>query len=237
VFLRHTADPIKDEQFSLVLGQNNGVSIKRDAMGLSFAVGLYGSAFGAAAVANHFSVAQACFLSLVLFSGASQFAVVGVIGAGGTSLNAIGTGSLLGLRNALYSLRMKPILNLKGFKRLIGAQLTIDESTGISLAQKNQSDSVTGFWLTGIGVYFWWNFFTLIGALGAQSIGNPSQWGLDSAVPAAFLALVWPRLKDKKSWTLAISAILISLLLTPIFPAGLPIISCALLALAFGWRE
>ncbi len=230
-------DPIKEEQFSPVLGQNNGVSVKGDAMGLSFAVGLYGSAFGAAAVANHFSVAQACFLSLVLFSGASQFAVIGVVGAGGTAANAIGTGGLLGLRNALYSLRMKPILELKGFKRLVGAQLTIDESTGISLAQENQRDSVKGFWYTGIGVYFWWNLFTLIGAVGAQSIGEPAQWGLDSAVPAAFLGLVWPRLKDKKSWTLALAATIISIALTPILPAGLPIISCALLALAFGWRK
>ena len=218
------------------LGQNNGVSVKRDAMGLSFAVGLYGSAFGAAAVANHFSVAQACFLSLVLFSGASQFAVIGVMGAGGAPINAIGTGTLLGLRNALYSLRMKPILQLKGLKRLVGAQLTIDESTGIAVAQLNQKDSIKGFWLTGIGVYFWWNLFTLIGALGAQSIGNPAQWGLDSAVPAAFLALVWPRLSNTKSWVLASAAAILALCLTPIFPAGLPIISCALLALIFGWR-
>ena len=224
-------------QFSLGLGQNYGVSVKRDAMGLSFAVGLYGSAFGAAAVANHFTIAQACFLSLVLFSGASQFAVIGVYGAGGSALNAIGTGGLLGLRNSLYSLRMKPILELKGIKRIIGSQLTIDESTGIALAQENQKDSVTGFWHTGIGVYFWWNLFTLVGALGAQSIGNPAQWGLDSAVPAAFLALVWPRLKDKKSWALALLAALISIAITPLLPAGLPIISCALLALIFGWKK
>ena len=206
-------------------------------MGLSFAVGLYGSAFGAAAVANHFSVAQACFLSLVLFSGASQFAVIGVMGAGGSAINAIGTGTLLGLRNALYSLRLKDLLHLKGLRRLVGTQLTIDESTGIAIAQKSKIESIQGFWLTGIGVYFWWNLFTLIGALGAQSIGNPSQWGLDSAVPAAFLALVWPRLTDKKSWTLAATAALLAIVLTPIFPAGLPIISCALLALIFGWKK
>lgn len=213
------------------------MSVKRDAMGLSFAVGLYGSAFGAAAVANHFSVAQACFLSLVLFSGASQFAVIGVMGAGGSAINAIGTGTLLGLRNALYSLRLKDLLHLKGLRRLVGTQLTIDESTGIAIAQKSKSESIQGFWLTGIGVYFWWNLFTLIGALGAQSIGNPSQWGLDSAVPAAFLALVWPRLTDKKSWVLAATAALLAIVLTPIFPAGLPIISCALLALIFGWKK
>ena len=213
------------------------MSVKRDAMGLSFAVGLYGSAFGAAAVANHFSIAQACFLSLVLFSGASQFAVVGVMGAGGSALNAIGTGGLLGLRNSLYSLRMKPLLHLKGVKRIVGSQLTIDESTGIALAQKSDVESIKGFWYTGIGVYVWWNLFTFIGALGAQSIGDPAKWGLDSAVPAAFLALVWPRLTNIKNWVLAITAALIAVLLTPIMPAGLPIISCALLALIFGWNK
>jgi predicted branched-subunit amino acid permease len=221
----------------LGLGQNNGVSVKRDAMGLSFAVGLYGSAFGAAAVANHFTIAQACFLSLVLFSGASQFAVIGVVGAGGSAINAIGTGGLLGLRNALYSLRMKPILHLKGVKRLVGSQLTIDESTGIALAQENDKDCVTGFWYTGIGVYFWWNLFTLVGAVGAQSIGDPAKWGLDSAVPAAFLGLVWPRLTSKKNWFIALIAAALALFLTPIMPAGLPIISCALLALIFGWNK
>jgi predicted branched-subunit amino acid permease len=206
-------------------------------MGLSFAVGLYGSAFGAAAVANHFTIAQACFLSLVLFSGASQFAVIGVMGAGGSAINAIGTGGLLGLRNALYSLRMKPILHLKGVKRLVGSQLTIDESTGIALAQENDKDCVTGFWYTGIGVYFWWNLFTLVGAVGAQSIGDPAKWGLDSAVPAAFLGLVWPRLTNKKNWVIALIAAALALFLTPIMPAGLPIISCALLALIFGWNK
>jgi predicted branched-subunit amino acid permease len=221
----------------LGLGQNNGVSVKRDAMGLSFAVGLYGSAFGAAAVANHFTIAQACFLSLVLFSGASQFAVIGVMGAGGSAINAIGTGGLLGIRNALYSLRMKPILKLNGVKRLVGSQLTIDESTGIALAQESDKDCVTGFWYTGIGVYFWWNLFTLVGAVGAQSIGDPSKWGLDSAVPAAFLGLVWPRLTNKKNWLIALIAAFLAIVLTPIMPAGLPIISCALLALIFGWNK
>ena len=115
--------------------------------------------------------------------------------------------------------------------------LLIDESTGIALAQKSDAESVTGFWYTGIGVYVWWNLFTFIGALGAQSIGDPAKWGLDSAVPAAFLALVWPRLTNIKNWVLAITAALIAVLLTPIMPAGLPIISCALLALIFGWNK
>ena len=163
---------------------------------VSFTVGLYGIAFGAAGVAAGFSILQTCLLSLLTFSGASQFAVVGVMGSGGSALSGIATASLLGIRNGLYGLRMAPILQVRGIKRVIAAQVTIDESTGVAIGQEERGASAMqlGFWLTGFGVYFFWNVFTLVGALGAEAMGNPSAWGLDAAVPAAFLGLVWPRL-------------------------------------------
>lgn len=232
------------------LGQNEGVSpsdeatfdkrvVLRDSLAVAIPVGTYGAAFGAAAVGSGFSVLQSCLLSLLLFSGASQFAVVGVMGAGGSAFSAIATGSLLGLRNGLYGLRMAPVLSLKGFKKLLGAQLTIDESTGVAINQevRGKDASRYGFWATGIGVYVFWNLFTLIGALGAQSIGNPSAWGLDAAVPAAFLGLVWPRLINRNTKLVAILAALLAVVLIPITPAGVPIISTALLAIYFGWRK
>ena len=213
------------------------MSVKRDSFSVSFTVGLYGSAFGAAGIASHFTVLQTCLLSLLLFSGASQFAVVGVIGAGGSAFSAIATSSLLGTRNALYGLRLAPLLKLRGLKKLAGAQITIDESTGVALSQNNEEDQIKGFWYTGIGVYIFWNIFTLMGALGAKAMGNPSAWGLDAAVPAAFLGLLWPRLIDFKTRAIAIAATALSLSLTPFLPAGVPIISCALLAIFIGWRE
>lgn len=204
-------------------------------LSVSLAVGAYGTAFGAAAVAAGFSVLQACILSLLTFTGASQFAVIGVLGAGGTALTGIATASLLGFRNAIYSMIAKPILKVRGFKKIIATQITIDESIAVSTAEEARGDSAMrhGFWLTGGGVYIFWNIFTLLGALGAQAIGNPSEWGLDAAVPAAFLALVWPRLKKIDEYVLAISAAVLAIVLTPIFAAGLPIIATALLAVAF----
>ena len=204
-------------------------------LSVSLAVGAYGTAFGAAAVAAGFSVLQACILSLLTFTGASQFAVIGVLGAGGTALTGIATASLLGFRNAIYSMIAKPILKVRGFKKIIATQITIDESIAVSTAEEARGDSAMrhGFWLTGGGVYIFWNIFTLLGALGAQAIGNPSEWGLDAAVPAAFLALVWPRLKKIDDYVLAISAAVLAIALTPIFAAGLPIIATALLAVAF----
>jgi predicted branched-subunit amino acid permease len=212
------------------------VSVKRDSLSLSFAVGVYGAAFGAASVAAHFSVFQTCALSLLTFSGASQFAAVGVIGSGGGALSAIATGALLGTRNGLYAVRMAPLLKVRGVKRIIAAQITIDESTGVALAQDNEKDIRTGFWWTGIGVFIFWNIFTLLGALSAGLLKDPAAFGLDALVPAAFVGLVWPRLNGKKSYFLAALAFIFALALAPIMPAGVPIIATSILAVIVGWR-
>lgn len=211
----------------------------RDSLAVAIPVGTYGAAFGAASVAAGFSILQTCLLSLLLFSGASQFAVVGVMGAGGSPLSAIATGSLLGFRNGLYGLKMAPILKLRGLKKILAAQLTIDESTGVAIGQESRGVEASryGFWATGIGVYVFWNLFTLVGAIGAQAIGDPSAWGLDAAVPAAFLGLVWPRLIDTKTRFVAMTAALLAVALTPIAPAGVPIIATVAIAVIFGWRR
>ena len=208
----------------------------RDSLSVSFTVGAYGVAFGAAAVANGFSVLQSCLLSLLTFSGASQFAVVGVIGSGGSAISAIATASLLGIRNGLYGVLMAPILKVRGLKRIVAAHVTIDESTGVSLSQEPRGIQAMreGFWLTGFGVFLFWNLFTLAGALGAKAMGDPSAWGLDAAVPAAFLGLVWPRLKSSTDKTLAVVAAIFAIATTPFLPAGLPIIGTALLAVIAG---
>lgn len=225
------------------MGQDRSVSfdrraVIRDSLSVAIPVGTYGAAFGAAAIAGGFSVLQACALSLLLFSGASQFAVVGVMASGGASLSAITTAGLLGIRNGLYGLRMAPVLQLKGVKRLFAAQITIDESTGVSISQESRGGDAMrlGFFATGIGVFVFWNIFTLLGALGADAIGNPATIGLDAAVPAAFLGLLWPRLTSTKVRVGAIASMSLSLALTPFLGAGLPIITTVLIAIVLGWR-
>jgi len=211
----------------------------RDSLSVSITVGAYGTAFGAAAVANGFSLLQTCLLSLLTFSGASQFAVIGVLGAGGGALSGIATASLLGIRNGVYGVIMAPRLKVKGFKRIIAAQITIDESTAVALGQEVRGEKAMrqGFWLTGFGVFLFWNIFTVAGALGAQAMGDIRAWGLDSAVPAAFLGLVWPRLKTNRDRFLAVGCVVFALAMTPILPAGLPIIATAFIAVAVGLRK
>ena len=212
-------------------------AVERTSLSVAFTVGLYGAAFGAAGITAGFSILQTCLLSLLLFSGASQFAVVGIMGAGGSAASAIATATLLGFRNALYGLQLAPILKVTGLRRIIASQITIDESTAVSTLQSNDSDRKRAFYLTGFGVYIFWNLFTFLGALGASAIGDPSVWGLAAAVPAAFCGLVWPRLKDKRLFLISACAIILALLLTPITPAGIPIITTVLLAIFFGWKK
>lgn len=211
--------------------------IDRTALSVAFTVGLYGAAFGAAGVTAGFSILQTCLLSLLLFSGASQFAVVGIMGAGGAAISAIATATLLGFRNALYGLQMAPILKVSGIKRVLAAQITIDESTAVATLQENDADRRRGFYITGVGVYIFWNLFTFLGALGASAIGDPSVWGLDAAVPAAFCGLIWPRLKNKTHFIVSAVAIAWALALTPISPAGIPIITTVILAVIFGLKR
>lgn len=211
--------------------------IDRTALSVAFTVGLYGAAFGAAGVTAGFSILQTCMLSLLLFSGASQFAVVGIMGAGGAAISAIATATLLGFRNALYGLQMAPILKVSGIKRVLAAQITIDESTAVATLQENDADRRRGFYITGVGVYIFWNLFTFLGALGASAIGDPAVWGLDAAVPAAFCGLIWPRLKNKTHFIVSAVAIIWALALTPISPAGIPIITTVILAVIFGLKR
>jgi predicted branched-subunit amino acid permease len=215
----------------------NRKQVDRTALSVAFTVGLYGAAFGAAGVTAGFSILQTCLLSILLFSGASQFAVVGIMGAGGSAVSAIATATLLGFRNALYGLQMAPILKVKGLKRILAAQITIDESTAVATLQENDADRRRGFYVTGIGVFVFWNLFTFLGALGASAIGDPAVWGLDAAVPAAFCGLIWPRLKNKTHFVVSAVAIGWALLLTPITPAGIPIITTVILAVIFGLKK
>jgi predicted branched-subunit amino acid permease len=211
----------------------------RDALSVALTVGSYGIAFGAAGIAAGFSVLQTCLFSLFTFTGASQFAAVGVMAAGGGVASAVAAAAMLGTRNSLYAIQMAPLVRVKGVRRVAAAHLTIDESTGVALAQTPRGTDAMrlGFWLTGTGVFVFWNLFTLLGALGAKALGNPASWGLDAAVPAAFLGLLWPRLTSTFLRVVAVTSMAFALLVTPWLPAGLPIIASVLVAVVFGWSE
>jgi predicted branched-subunit amino acid permease len=200
----------------------------RDSLGVGLAVGAYGFAFGAAAVAAGLSVLQSCLLSLLAFTGGTQFAVVGVVAGGGTLAAALSSGLLLGSRNTLYAMRLAPLLRVRGVRRLVAALGTIDESTAMAIGQRDEPAARTAFWWTFGGVFTFWNLSTLLGAAGAGAIGDPNTFGLDAVIPAAFLALLAPRLRagrlEKK---IALAGAVIAFVLIPITPPGVPILAAS----------
>ena len=202
-------------------------AVVRDAVGIGVAVGAYGLSFGAAAITAGLSTAQASALSLLVFTGASQFALVGVLGAGGSVVAAVAGALLLGSRNTLYAVRLSSLLPLRGPRRVLAAQLTIDESTGMATAAPPRLAGLA-FWATGLSVYVLWNLATLLGAVGAARLGDPAVLGLDAAVPAAFLALLAPQVRARQTLAVAVAGALVALVAVPLTPAGVPVLLAGL---------
>jgi predicted branched-subunit amino acid permease len=204
----------------------------RDGLGVGIAVGLSGLAFGAAAVAAGLGVAQACALSLIAFSGASQFALIGVVAGGGNLVAGAAGAVLLGGRNALYGLRLAGLLHVRGRRRLITSHVVIDETTAVATAQPDPASARAGFWATAVSIYLMWNLTTLLGAFGAARLGDPETFGLDVVGPAAFLALLWPRLRaGGTERAVAGVAAMIAVAATPLLPSGVPVMLAAVAAL------
>jgi predicted branched-subunit amino acid permease len=217
-------------------------AVLRQALSVGLATGAYGVSFGALSVSAGLTVAQTCALSLLMFTGGSQFAYAGVIGAGGTAGAGIAASGLLGARNGFYGLQMAPVVGARGWRRLLAAQVTIDESTAVGTAQlvnapRRPALARLGFWATGASVYLFWNLATLLGALLGDALGDPRRYGLDAAAAGAFLALLWPRLSTSLPRGVALGAAATALVAVPLVPAGVPVLAAALVGLAVGWPE
>ena len=192
----------------------------------------FGLAFGAVSVNAGLSVMQTCLLSLLLFSGASQFALVSIIGSGGGMGSALSTALLLGIRNGLYGMRVRELVRPRGVQRLLAAQFTIDESTAMAIAEAPRGHAVRAFWTTGLSIYILWNLSTVVGALLGTGLGSPSSAGLDAAGPATFVALLGPRLDSPHMRVVAFIAAAVALVVVPFVPAGAPVLIGAVAAVA-----
>ena len=205
------------------------------ALSIGIAVGAYGLSFGAVGVAGGLTVPQTQALSVLMFTGASQFAFVAVVAAGGGAVAAVTTAWLLGIRNGLYGLHLARVLSpagrpghrLTGVRRA-GAAHFIDETTAMSMSYEPDPESVRrAFWATGWSVFLIWNLGTVLGAVGAATLSDPETLGLDAAIPAGFLALLWPRLVDRSAWAVAVAAGGLALLLAPYLRPGMPVLAGA----------
>lgn len=216
-------------------------AVLRQSWSVGLATGLYGVSFGALSVAAGLTIWQTQALSALMFTGGSQFALVGIVGTGGLAAApaAIATATMLSIRNGLYALSTRRFLAPAGAhtplaRKVAAAHLTIDESSAVGLAQPEPQAARLGFWHTGIAVFVFWNLMTLVGALAGSVMGDPATYGLDGAAVAAFLALLWPRLKASDARVTAAVAAFLALVAVPFVPAGVPVLIAAGAAVAVG---
>ncbi len=199
-----------------------------DALSIGVATGVYGVSFGVLAVGAGLSVAQACAMSLLVFTGGSQFAAVGVLASGGSPLTAVANALLLAVRNAAYGLSLASLLDGHAGRRGLAAHLVIDESTAMARAQDAPDAARGAFWLTGGAVFVCWNLGTLGGAFAGGGLGDPATYGLDAMFPAAFLALLAPQLRQRGAPAAALAGALLAVVLVPLTPAGVPVLAATL---------
>src|SRR3954469_24105630 len=215
-------------------GPAGGTSGRRGVVGDSLAVGVatgtYGLSFGALSAAAGLTVPQTCALSVLMFTGASQFALVGVVAGGGGAMAGAATATLLGVRNGLYGLQLSRVLGVRGPRRLLAAHLVIDESAAMAQGRASAPLARLGFWTSGLAVFTLWNLATVAGAWAASSLSSPQTLGLDVASSAAFLALLAPRMRGRQAWSVAVAAALVAVVATPFTPAGTPALLAALVA-------
>ena len=204
--------------------------ILRDALSIAVATSLYATTFGVLSVAAGFSVAQTCAMSALAFTGASQFAFVSVIAAGGSVAAALPPALLLGVRNSVYALSLEAIFRGSPARRALDAQLVIDESTAMAHAQDEVAAKRRAFLATSLAIFVFWNGGTLVGALGGEALGDPRALGLDAIFPAVFLALLAPQLRRRGAPAAAVGGAAVALALLPVASAGVPIVAAALVA-------
>ncbi|MET8229823.1 AzlC family ABC transporter permease [Micromonospora sp. NPDC005298] len=207
-------------------------TVIRDALAVGLATGTYGFSFGALSDAAGLSTAQTAALSALMFTGASQFAFVGAVAAGGAPLAGVLPAVLLGMRNSFYGFGLDRLLRLRGLRRLVGAHLVIDESTAMAVGQRRVEFASLAFWATGASVFVLWNLATLLGALSGDMITDPAAIGLDAVAPAAFVALVAPRIRTRPAWLVATATAVVALCLVPFQPAGVVVLAAAAVVMA-----
>ena len=210
---------------------------RRDGFLLAAACFLIGITFGVFADSAGLSLGKASALSLLTFTGASQFAAVSVVAGGGTTVAAVGGAVLIGARNALYGPVVGPLLRGGRLRRALGAHFVIDETTAMASTQDGVDVARDAFWFTGLWLFVFWNVGTVLGVVVGGAFDDPGALGLDAAFPAAFLAMLAPHLRTRPGLVAAIGGGVIALVAVPTTAAGVPMLLAALAILPGLWIQ
>lgn len=200
---------------------------RRDGFLLAAACFLIGITFGVFADSSGLGPVRTSALSLLTFTGASQFAAVSVAAGGGTAAAAVGSALIIGARNGLYGPVVAPLLKGGLLRRLVAAHFVVDETAAAASAQNDPDRAREAFWTTGLWLFVFWNVGTFSGVLLGSALADPGSLGLDAAFPAAFVALLAPHLRTAPGRVTGFLGGAIALVAVPTTSAGVPMLLAA----------
>ncbi|GIF37648.1 AzlC family ABC transporter permease [Actinoplanes xinjiangensis] len=201
----------------------------RDIGALAAASLAVGASFGAIAIAYGLPAWVPVVMSVLIFAGGAQFLAVGLLAAG-NPVAAVLAGLLLNARHLPFGLAVADTIGTRWRDRLVGSHLMTDETVAFALAESDPAARRRVYWLVGGSLFVAWNTGVLLGVLLGGATGDPDALGLDAAFPAGLIALILPSLRDRETRLVALTGAALAVLLTPVLPAGLPVM-CALLGL------
>ena len=221
--MREGSSPATRERGIEAKGYRHGA---RTALPLAIAVGGFGISFGVLARSAGFGWLAPIVMSATTFAGSAQFAAVSIIRDAGSIVAAVTAALLLNARYGPIGVSVAPYLTGSSWSRLVQAQLVVDESWALASEGDGRFNSRV---LIGAGLvlYASWVLGTAIGLIAGDALGDPAALGLDAAFPALFLALLVPQLRGRTPIMAALFGAAIALALTPITPAGIPIIAAS----------
>ena len=195
----------------------------------------FGASFGVLARSVGIDALAATVMSATTFAGSAQFAVASILGTSGGIAAAILAATLLNARDAPISVSVAPLFEGGKIRRLLEAQLIVDESWAVSRRADGRFDRrlLIG---AGLVLYVSWVTGTALGSIGGEALGDPADLGLDAAFPALFLALLIPQVRSRRALAAAVLGGTVALVLIPFTPAGVPIVAAAG-ACMIGWRR
>ncbi|WP_305789283.1 AzlC family ABC transporter permease [Symbioplanes lichenis] len=204
-------------------------ALLRDAAAIAAAMIAVGGSFGAIAVAYGLPLWVPFAMSTLVFAGGAQFLAAGLLAAG-NPVAAVLAGLLLNARHLPFGMAVASTIGPRWRDRLLGSHLMTDETVAFTLREEDPGRRRRTYWMIGLTLFTSWNIGTALGVLIGTAAGDPDVLGLDAAFPAGLIALILPSLQDRATRAAALTGAGLAVVLTPVLPAGLPVL-CALLGL------
>lgn len=205
-------------------------------VGIGIAAGIIGKA-------ANLTILEITLLSIIVYAGAAQFIITGLLLTTAPIMAIIFTVFLINLRHLLMGMTIAPFFKRFSLINNIGiGTLLTDETFAVAVNAISQQKTIDANWMHGLNIaaYLVWIMSCITGAILGNWLPDPYQFGFDFSLIAMFIGLLYLQfINDKKHtklhnlFVIFIVAILMIFLMRIMIPE-LAIIVATLLGCSIG---